>query len=98
MWSAEGNKASNTLTRRPATYHRITIRARPCERDCADEQTSVNSMMADTKSNAECHQEPDRRPKNHPPCETVLQIIGDLFQAFALSRGTGLDAFPFGHR
>jgi hypothetical protein len=54
--------------------------------------------MADAKSNANCQQKPKRRPKNHPPRETVLQIIADLFQPFALSRGAGLDAPPFSRR
>jgi hypothetical protein len=40
--------------------------------------------MADAESNTESQQKPDRRPKNHPPCETILQVIGDLFQPFAL--------------
>ncbi len=39
------------------------------------EQSSMNPVMADAKSNAECQQKPDRRPQNHPPCEPILQVI-----------------------
>ena len=58
------------------------------------EQSSMNPVMADSESNAKSQQKPDRRPQNHPPSETVLQVIGDLFQPFTLSRGAGLDVFP----
>jgi hypothetical protein len=98
MWSAEGNRASNTLTRRPATYHRIRIRARPCERDCAHEQSSANPVMSDANSIAESQQKPSDRPKHHPPREPILQVIGNLLQSFELSRGAGLDAPPFRRR
>jgi hypothetical protein len=98
MWSAEGNRASNTLTRRPATYNGIRIGARHCQRVCAHEQSSANPVMADAKSIAESQRKPGRRPKNHPPREPVLQVVGDLFQPFALSRRAGLDFFPFSRR
>ena len=84
-----------TLTRRPATYNGIWIGARSCPRDCAHEQSSMNPIMADANSIAENQQKPSDRPKYHPPRETVLQVIGDLFQPFALSRRAGLDASPF---
>ena len=54
-------------------------------RDCAHEQMSIDPIMADAESNTKSQQQPERRPKNHPPCETVLQVIGDLFQPFALN-------------
>jgi hypothetical protein len=69
-----------------------------CQRDCAREQMSINPIMADAESNTKSQQKQDRRPKNHPPCETVLQLIGNLFQPFALRRGAGLDSFPLGRR
>jgi hypothetical protein len=75
MWSAEGNRASNTLTRRPATYNRIRIRAPPCQRDCAHEQSSTNPKMTDANSIAESQQKPSDRPKHHPAREPVLQVI-----------------------
>ena len=59
------------------------------------EPSSMNPVMADANSIAESQQEPSDRPKHHPPREPVLQVIGDLFQPFALSRGGGLDARPF---
>src|SRR5208282_6791166 len=62
------------------------------------EQNSMNPIMADTNSIAESQQEPSDRPKHHPPRETVLQVIGDLFQPFALSRRAGLDVSPFRRR
>src|SRR5208282_2923374 len=62
------------------------------------EQSSMNPIMADANSIAESQQEPSDRPQHHPPREPVLQIIGDLFQPFTLSRGAGLDAFPFRRR
>jgi hypothetical protein len=46
-----------------------------CQRNCAHKQMSMNPIMAYAKSNANCQQKPDRRPKNHPPREPVLQVI-----------------------
>lgn len=43
---------------------------------------SMNPIMADAESNTKSQQKPDHRPKNHPPRETILQVIGDLFQPF----------------
>jgi hypothetical protein len=48
--------------------------------------------MADANSIAESQQKPGDHPQHHPPREPVLQVIGDLFQPFALSRRAGLDA------
>ena len=62
------------------------------------EQSSMNPVMADTNSIAESQQKPSDRPKHHPPREPVLQVIGCRFQSFTLSRGAGLDVFPFGLR
>ena len=62
------------------------------------EPSSMNPVMADANSIAESQQKPGDRPKHHPPREPVLQVVGDLFQSFALSRGAALDAPPFRRR
>jgi hypothetical protein len=58
-------------------------------------KNSPGSIMADANSIAKSQQEPGDRPKNHLPREPVLQVIGDLFQSFALSHGAGFNFPPF---
>ena len=54
--------------------------------------------MSDEHAKANRQREPKRAPKNLPPRETILQVVGDLFQSFALSCGAVFDALPFGSR
>jgi hypothetical protein len=60
IWSAEGNRASNRLTNRPATQNRIWIRARPLQRDCAG--NSVQDFPADEKADSERAQKSEASP------------------------------------